>query len=341
MAGSGLLKGADVVFSTFDAGRRAGFTADVNVPDQCVEVMTSTFGASGPYSVLRGGPLAAWAAGGYLAITGEPDREPLIGPEYACEYVNGYAAALAAEAGLQLRQRSGFGCRIDLSAMETMLMMHQTTFEGMALGEERRRTGRYYEVYPLVARPCRDGYVLLCVVTDEEYDRFLVAIDRLDMLADPRFATRDVVGTHRDEFDAAIAGFLEERTADEIVRQLAANGVVAAKVAEVADVVSNPQLAHRKFLTDGVPGNPVSPPRVFATDGDVVPRARLSGRSQGRPLDGVVVIDFTVFWAGPIATHLLSDLGARLFGSSGRLRERILTWPLRTRLQNPDTCITL
>ena len=116
--------------------------------------MTSTFGASGPYAENCGAARWPWAAGGYLAITGEPDREPLIGPEYLCEYVNGYAAALAAEAGLRLRQRSGFGCRIDLSAMETMLMMHQTTFEGMALGEERRRTGRCYEVYGDILAGC-------------------------------------------------------------------------------------------------------------------------------------------------------------------------------------------
>ena len=33
-------------------------------------VTTSTYGATGPYAAYRGGPLAAWAAGGYLAITG-------------------------------------------------------------------------------------------------------------------------------------------------------------------------------------------------------------------------------------------------------------------------------
>jgi crotonobetainyl-CoA:carnitine CoA-transferase CaiB-like acyl-CoA transferase len=33
--------------------------------------------------------------------------------------------------------------------------------------------------------------------------------------------------------------------------------------------------------------------------------------SKGLPLDGIVVADFTVFWAGPSATRTLADLGAR------------------------------
>src|SRR5690606_25041829 len=163
----------------------------IELPPTAVRVTTSTFGMTGPYAHWRGGPLAAWAAGGYLGITGEPDREPIIGPEHVCEYVAGYYAASAAEAALRRRQRTGRGETIDISAMEAMLTVHQTTFCNMPFGDFRRRTGRYYEVYPLVTRPCRDGHVKISVVTNEEYDRFLVAIGRPDLLSDERFSDRE------------------------------------------------------------------------------------------------------------------------------------------------------
>ena len=311
--GPSLVDGADLVFTTFDAGRLVGYAADVEVPGTCVEVTTSSFGMTGPYAHLRGGPIAAWAAGGYLYITGEPDREPLLGPEHMCEYVNGYTAAIAAEAALRKRRRSGRGQHVDVGAMESMIPMHQSTFGRLALGQPRRRTGRYYEVYPLATRPCRDGYVKLCIVTDEEYDRFLTAIDRLDMLADERFADRESLIDYKDEFDADVAPFLETHDAEQIVEILASHGVVAAKVAEVEDILTNPQLDSRGFWAQGPgPGNPVPPARVFGVP--ALPRTSPLARSKGRarPLEGVVVVDLSVFWAGPLATRTLADLGARV-----------------------------
>jgi crotonobetainyl-CoA:carnitine CoA-transferase CaiB-like acyl-CoA transferase len=317
--GPSLVDGADLIFTTFDAGQRTGYAAELEPSDHYVEVMTSTYGGTGPYASLKGGPLAAWAAGGYLAITGEPDREPLIGPEHLCEYVNGYVAAIAAEVALRERRRHGKGRLVDIGAMESMITVHQSTFARYALGDVRRRTGRYYEVYPLVTRPCRDGYVLLSVVTDDEYDRFLIATDRLDLLQDDRFKTRSAANEHRDAFDAELAPFLEKRDADEIVDILAADGVVAGKVAEVEDVLSNPQLAHRRFWIQGPgPGNPIPAPAVYAPPArparpvPLMPSALARDTPGVRPLEGIVVADFTVFWAGPLATRTLAELGARV-----------------------------
>jgi crotonobetainyl-CoA:carnitine CoA-transferase CaiB-like acyl-CoA transferase len=221
LTGPELLDGADVVFTTFDRGERQGLARGVAVPSGCIEVTTSTFGMTGPYARLRGGPLAAWAAGGYLHITGKPDREPVIGPEFLCEYIAGYEAAIGAEAALHLRDRTGIVRHLDISAMEAMLLMHQTTFSMLAGGMIRQRTGRYYETYPLVTRPCRGGHVLIGVVTDEEFDRFTLAIGRPDLAADPRFSDKDVRNAHRDALDVEMAPFLEAHDGDEVVADIA------------------------------------------------------------------------------------------------------------------------
>ena len=319
-----LVAGDDVVFSTFDHGRYVGLASDSVVealPSTCVHVTTSTFGTTGPYASFRGGPLAAWAAGGYLAITGEPDREPLIGPENLCGYIGGYTAAIAAEAALHLRRRSGQGQHVDISTMESMLSVHQSTFSRLALGIVRERTGRYTETYPLVVRPCRDGHVSLGVVTDSEFDRFAMAIGRADLITDERYGDKSARWDHRDEFDAEIDAFLSGHDADEVVDILRAHGVAAAKVAGPSDVLSNPQLDHRRFwdhLPGGppearMPGNPIPAATRFSDgrryhDG----RPTTPARSDGLPLAGMVVLDFTAFWAGPSATRWLADLGANV-----------------------------
>ena len=307
----------DVVFSTFDRGRYVGLASESVVaalPSTCVHVTTSTFGTTGPYATLRGGPLAAWAAGGYLAITGEPDREPLIGPENLCGYIGGYTAAIAAEAALQLRGRTGRGQHVDISTMESMLSVHQSTFSRLALGIVRQRTGRYTETYPLVVRPCRDGHVSLGVVTDSEFDRFALAIGRADLITDERYRDKNARWDHRAELDAEIDPFLSSHAADEVVDILRANGVAAAKVAGPSDVLANPQLEHRRFwdhprevLQEArMPGSPIPKAMRFSVgerprDVGVTPPTR----SDPLPLAGVVVLDFTAFWAGPSSDEMV------------------------------------
>lgn len=312
--GSALLDGADVVISSFDRGTPDGLAEGIEVPASCVHIVTSTFGMTGPYAHMRGGPMAGWAASGYLAITGKPDREPIIGPENLCDYFSGYQAAIAAEAAYRRLRRTGEGAVIDVSTMEAMQIAHQTTYSLLPLGIGRRRQGRYYEVYPLVTRPCRDGHVKLSIVTDEEYDRFLVAIERPDLATDERFATRADCSVNRDAFDAEIAPFLEARDGEDIVKLLAAHGVTAAKVALAHDVRNNPQLARRGYWQPGPgPGSPIPRVKTFASVASALQTSPLSAtRSPELPLSGVVVADFTVFWAGPLAARTMADLGARV-----------------------------
>jgi len=320
---SRLLADADLVFTSFDCGK---YTASASLrhqlSQQCIQVTTSSFGCTGPYSSFRGGPLADWAAGGYLALTGEPGKEPLIGPETLCAYAGGYTAALAAEAALRERRISGKGQHVDISTMEAMLGLHQSTFSTLAAGFVRQRTGRYAEVYPLVVRPCKDGYVSLGVVTDEDFDRLAIAFGMPDLASDDRFATKEARWENRDQLDQELAEFLDSHAADEVVAVLQANAVASTKVANIRQVLANPQLRHREFWASPdcatgayMPGNPVPASIVFANPGgpsELNPHTRLLGQRATKhlPLAGMRVIDFSAFWAGPSATAFLADLGA-------------------------------
>jgi len=307
-----LVRECDLVWTSFDRGALLGYAAGLTLPEDCVQVTTSSFGMSGPYAGWRGGSMADWAASGYLYITGDPGREPLAGPENVCACAAGYTAAIGAEAALIDRQRTGRGRCLDISTMEAMLLLHQSTFSRTAAGELRRRTGRYTEVYPLTVLPCRDGHVSIGVVSDAEFDKLSIAIGRPELSADPRFADRDARWDNRDALDAELSAFLMAHDADEIVEALQAGGVACAAVAGPLAVSRNLQLNFRKFWKDvpggGVmPGNPLAHFHGFSGSTGTIPPLGPAGKL---PLSGVRVLDFTIFWAGPSATRTLADLGA-------------------------------
>jgi crotonobetainyl-CoA:carnitine CoA-transferase CaiB-like acyl-CoA transferase len=343
-----LVRAADVVVTSFDRGRFHGpLDADGirALNPSAVHVTTSSYGTSGPYAGWRGGSLADWAAGGYLFITGEPSREPLCGPENLCGYVGGYTAAIAVQAALVRRQRTGEGSHVDVSVMASMLSVHQSTFARWGVGILRTRTGRYTEVYPLTVLPCRDGFVSLGVVLDEEFDRLAIAMDRPDLPGDPRFTTSAARMVHRDDLDSILLQWLAASDASTVVASLRSVGLPCAKVASTTELLANPQLAARGYWEETVvgsvagamPGNPIpaSHPTRPASGGPLTAdrvRSMISTHQRALapqhaaafatvpappllPLGGdppILVLDLTAFWAGPSATRNLADLGARV-----------------------------
>ncbi len=329
-----LVAQADVLISGWDGGRRTfGLDPPLHQTNpSAVEVVVSSFGIDGPYSAYRGGPMLEWAAGGYAYITGWADRHPLMGPTYACGYVTGYVAAAAAELGLRMRDLGTENLVFDVAAMEVMASVHQFTFSTYAAtGESLRRKQHASQVCPMDVFECADGWVSVGVVTDTQYEAFASAVGAAELLTDPRFSGHSSRIEHRAGFDAVVHPWFVSHTADEIVELLQHRQVPAVRLEDVRSILEAPQLRSRDYWMDqdldGEPGVAPGDPITVRTSGisrtTTPASSSMTSRPPGRsvaaedgeghsplPLSDLVVIDATQYWAGPLATRILADLGA-------------------------------
>lgn len=210
-----------------------------------------------------------------------------------------------------------------------------------------KRSGNEVETcYPLGVKRCRDGFVLLSIVTDQDFDRLAIAMGHPELIVDPQFADGVSRFKNRSAIDVVLEPWLASMDGDAIAELLQGAGVVATKVATTVDLLSDRQLEFRGFLEPAVgrktgprmPGNPIAQvgrPRagfrpapsgtgdrdgveeLIASGGQAVHGpVKVAGVGGPQPFGAagrsLTVLDATIWWAGPLATRLLCDLGARV-----------------------------
>ena len=217
-----------------------------------VVVAVSHFGMDGPSRDLAGCELVSLALGGYLYLTGDPDREPLKPYGYQAEYHAGLHAAAGAVAAILRSELTGEGEVVDASVVEAASFLSSAA-PGWSyfLGEDTHRVGNRNtsmdpkQMYPSTTRPCRDGWVHAHASREKEMLEVLIGdpeLGRPDLLAAPK--------GHADEIDAIMDRWLATRDRAEIVEQAQTLRLPFTEVLAPEEVVIDPHLTARGALIE-------------------------------------------------------------------------------------------
>jgi crotonobetainyl-CoA:carnitine CoA-transferase CaiB-like acyl-CoA transferase len=340
---------ADLVIENLPPGTLAGwglgYAELARRNPRLVMVSLAPFGQDGPYAGYAATNLTTLAMGGQLALTGDPDREPLKQAGFQGDYqlgLNGFAAAVIALYGARV---SGLGQHVDVAAVECMAStlehaLNTYAYTGRLLagrrGNVRSATIGLYE--------CADGYLGVHAMP-RNLPFLLELMGMPELLKDERFATPAARLQHNDELVALFTAWALGQHKKDVYARAGYMRAPVAYVHTLQDLLDSPQLNARGYwqtvehpvagrLT--YPGPPVrmsdSPWRVGrapllgegpgtwtsdAAGPDRPPPAR--GRGDGGegqetalPLAGVRVLDLTMVWAGPYGTRILADMGAEV-----------------------------
>ena len=249
--------------------------------------------------------------------------------------MGGAYAAVAALAGVARARRRGRGEHVDLSLLECMCLSMNTyapLFASFTGWKQVRGPVRSVELPSI--EPTADGYVGFCTITGQQFRDFLVLIERPDLLDDHELASAPGRTKRMREFLEAVHPWTVRHATDEIIELATLLRIPVAPIGTGETVTSFEHFRERGTFVSH-PGGDFVQPRVPYRIGDrprpafrpaptlgehtgqvrwdsnaVDGAAQKDGAPDALPLEGVRVLDFTAFWAGPAATHMLAALGA-------------------------------
>jgi crotonobetainyl-CoA:carnitine CoA-transferase CaiB-like acyl-CoA transferase len=209
----------------------------------------SGYGADGPYRDKKAYDLLIQSESGFLSITGSPGEPAKAGCSIADIAAGMYAYSNILSA-LLLRGRTGKGCRIDVSMLESMVewMGYPMYYAIDGQSPPALSGASHATIYPYGPFQAGDGKtVMLGLQNEREWKLFCGRVLMQPALAtDPRFDTNSKRSAARAELRAVILEAFSEFTVAQILQRLDEAGIANAQMNTLADVWAHPQLQARE-----------------------------------------------------------------------------------------------
>jgi itaconate CoA-transferase len=186
-------------------------------------------------------------------VTGADDGPAKAGCSIADISAGMYAYTNILAALLQ-RQKTGQGCRLDISMLESMVewMSYPLYYAFGGAAPPARAGAAHATIYPYGPFPAGDGrMVMLGVQNEREWNVFCGAVLGMPQLAiDERFASNSRRTTARDELRALIVNVFAHLTSEQVIARLDAAQIANAQINDMHDVWRHPQLKARARWTE-------------------------------------------------------------------------------------------
>jgi crotonobetainyl-CoA:carnitine CoA-transferase CaiB-like acyl-CoA transferase len=267
----------DVVAENFKAGAMdrmgLGYDAVAAVHPGIIYVSVSGFGNRGdsPYRDWPAYSSIVEGMSGIYEYTRRPDEAPRANPVGALgDISSALYAVIGVLAALRHRDRTGDGQHVDVAMLDATVAMTDIVTNFGSMGMPRQA---YPAPFVLETFKARDGWFVMQLVREHQFERLADVVGRPEWKDDPRLQVRTGWGIHledvlRPKVDAA--------------HELTAAGVAAGPCLDTDEVMQDPHLLGRNMLvelerTDDVdqpvlvPGNPVKLSKVDEEPEERVP----------------------------------------------------------------------
>ena len=259
-----LLAGADVLVQNLAPGAAArlglSFEALREKYPALIVCDISGYGANGPYRDKKAYDLLIQSESGFLSVTGTADEPSKAGCSVA-DIAAGMYAYTNILAALIQRGKTGKGCHIDVSMLESMVewMSFPLYYAFDGAPPPMRAGAAHATIYPYGPFPAGDGKVVMLGLQNErEWQAFCAQVLLQPALAsDTRFASNTLRTKARKELYALICEVFAGMTAAQVIERLEQAQIANAQLNDMQDLWQHAQLRARDRWTEVA--SPVGP----------------------------------------------------------------------------------
>jgi formyl-CoA transferase len=232
-----------------------GYEAVREINPRLVYASIKGFGTWGPYRDYKSYEPIAQAMGGAMSVTGFPDGPPTFTWPSIGDSGTGMHCVIGILAALMQRHATGQGQRVEVSMQDAVVNLIRVSLrDHQRFGRVMERTGNQLGAnVPGTAYRCHPGgpndYVFV-FVQQQMWHALLGAIDRKDLVGNPRYETSDARWQNRAEVDALVETWTRQRTKHEVMTILAGAGVPCGACLDTAEVLADPHLLARDMIVE-------------------------------------------------------------------------------------------
>jgi crotonobetainyl-CoA:carnitine CoA-transferase CaiB-like acyl-CoA transferase len=246
---------ADVVIENFRPGVMdklgIGYETLKAINPKLIYCAVSGFGQVGPEARTAAFDGMIQAMSGLMSITGFENNGPTRVGFAGADVMSGATAALGIASALYQRTHTGKGQLVDVAMIDAVmgylaqqftehLMTGRVHGQSANLSVTRKPTGDLYKT--------KDGWIVLAVMTEPQFQRLMKTVGRPEALADPRFADWPKRIEHSKALHDIVEEALKQQTSAAWTERFAKDDIPAGRVLSIPETAQLDLFQHRTVL---------------------------------------------------------------------------------------------
>ena len=266
-----ILPKADILVENFKPGTLNkwgyGWESLKDKYPRLIYASASGFGQTGPLKGLPAYDMVVQGMGGLMSVTGQPDSEPTRVGTSIGDITAGLFSAIAINAALYDRQKTGKGMYIDVAMLDCQIaILENAVARYLTKGEIPKPMGsRHPSIAPFEAFRTKDSYIVIAAGNDKLFEG-MCKVFQINLYNDDKFKTNANRNKNIDELKKILENELKKKTTTEWCKILEENKIPCGPINNIKEVVESPQTKARNMIVSAVhnkigefkmPGNPI------------------------------------------------------------------------------------
>ena len=266
-----ILPKADILVENFKPGTLNkwgyGWESLKDKYPKLIYASASGFGQTGPLKGLPAYDMVVQGMGGLMSVTGQPESEPTRVGTSIGDITAGLFTAIAINAALYDRQKTGKGMYIDVAMLDCQIaILENAVARYLTKGEIPKPMGsRHPSIAPFEAFSTKDSYIVIAAGNDKLFEGMCKVLN-INLHNNEKFKTNANRNKNIEELKIILEDELKKKTTTEWCKIFEENKIPCGPINNIKEIVESPQTKARNMIVSAIhnkigefkmPGNPI------------------------------------------------------------------------------------